>query len=341
MEKLIKIHNIIQETSDAITVEFEQDEHFNTYEAGQFVNIFQNIGNNTISRSYSFSSSPIVDPLPAITIKKVPGGRLSSFLVDQLNRSKKLKVSKPMGRFALGNIPDNGHLVFIAGGSGITPLISMIKTALRSTSNLKITLLYGNKNVDSIIFLNQLDELEKYSKGRLDVIHFLDDYPYEFNLEVIEGHISKEFLGSFLQRFNNIIGYYICGPEGMMKSIKTYLEAMGIVPDLIHVESFGNTLNSNNSPIGKSSKITFMRREGNVQLDVPRNKFILDTALKAGIVLPHSCNEAMCGTCMVKILSGQVKMQENYALTDAQINDGYTLLCSGLPATDEVTLSYL
>jgi len=216
----------------------------------------------------------------------------------------------------------------------------MIKNALHSTSRLKITLLYGNKNFDSIIFLNQLDELEKHAKGRLDVIHFLDDYPYEFNLEVIEGHISKEFLDSFLQRSNHISGYYICGPEGMMTSVKSYLESLGVASNLIHVESFGNTLKNNLVAASKSSRITFMRREGNVQLDVPPNQFILDTALKAGIELPHSCNEAMCGTCMVKILSGKVKMQQNYALTDAQINDGYTLLCSGLPITDEVTLSY-
>lgn len=341
MEKLIKIHDIIKETSDSITVEFVQDEYFNAYESGQFINVFESTENESISRSYSFSSSPIVDPLPAITIKKVPGGRISSFLVDQLKGNRNLKVSKPLGRFGLGKIADNGHLVFIAGGSGITPLFSMIKTALHSTSRLKITLLYGNKNVDSIIFLNKLDELEKYAKGRLDVIHFLDDYPYEFNFEVIEGHISKEFLDSFLQRSKKISGYYICGPMGMMKSVKSNLEALGVEPDLIHVESFGNNLKNDSAKVSKSSKITFIKQDGNLQLDVPMDKFILDTGLKSGLKLPHSCNEAMCGTCMVKILSGKVKMQENYALTDEQINDGYTLLCSGLPITDEIILSYL
>jgi len=341
MEKLIKIHDVIQETSDAVTVVFENDEHFNNYGSGQFVNIFQTIGNDSISRSYSFSSSPIVDQRPSITIKKVPSGRLSNYLVNRLKRNQYIKISKPLGRFGLGNIPDYGHLVFIAGGSGITPLISIIKTALHATSRLKITLLYGNKNQESIIFLNTLIQLEKYSKGRLNVIHFLDNYPYEFNFEVIEGHISKTFLDSFLQRNKKINGFYICGPEEMMKSIQNHLELLGVEPDLVHVESFGNTLKNDSPTIGKSSRVTFIRKDGNVQLDVPSDKFILETALNSGISLPHSCKEAMCGTCMVKILTGQVKMQENYALTDAQINDGYTLLCSGLPSTDEITLSYL
>ncbi len=341
MNKQLKIHDVIQETQDAISVIFQRDKHINTYESGQFINVFQMLDDAIISRSYSFSSSPVVDHLPSITIKKVHGGRLSNYLVNNLKKGQEITVSQPMGRFNLGNIPDKvGYIIFIAGGSGITPLISMIKTVLNSTKRPEIILLYGNKNEDSIIFRDTLNQLQTRSNGRFNVLHFLDEIINPINFEAEKGHISIEHIRKILLTSKPIKGVYICGPAGMMQSVNSHLENLAVDPVLIHMESFSSGLKKPTEKTMKPSRVNFIQKEGSVQLDIPRGQYILETALKEGLSLPHSCKEAMCGTCKVRILSGRVNMTENYALTDSQIKEGYALLCSAIPSTDEITLSY-
>ena len=345
MENKLKIKNVIRETEEAITIQFENHPLLQKYAAGQFINISSLVGSENISRSYSFSSAPEVDELPAVTVKKVTGGRLSGHLIASLRAGDMLEVSEPMGRFSLQiEGLDEKHLIFIAGGSGITPLFSMIKTALKRSESVRITLLYGNRNTDSIIFLAQLRVLQAQHAERLKVVHFLQegapdkDIPYCYS-----GYISKDFLVQVVQAHGSLTSeIYLCGPEGMMNTVSAYLQELGYDPGRIYRESYGQAKERviNGETAGVKSDVTFIKGGETFHLQLSADESILQAGLAAGLPLPHSCKEAMCGSCKVKLLSGKVNMQENYALTDSQLKEGYVLLCSGRPASERITLIY-
>lgn len=342
MEKSVKIHRVIRETNDAITLQFEDDAIFKNYTSGQFLNVFKAVGNETVSRSYSFSSSPATKELPAITIKRMPGGKLSGHLVDTLKKGDELLVSDPAGRFGLKPLLPREHLVFIGGGSGITPLFSMIKTALINSEDVRITLLYGNSDKESIIFLEQLAKLQRQFSSRLEVIHFLENSARDKHLTSVKGYIGKANLEVLLLGSLPPTGFYLCGPALMMQAITHFLQELDIDPSIIFQESFSTrSTEVIQQESAGNSRITIRRGGKDHVLKVAKDAFILQAALEGGLQLPHSCREAMCGSCKVKVLSGQVEMAENYALTDAQLHEGYTLLCSGRPVSDEIILSYL
>lgn len=348
MEKTIIINSIVQETSDAITIQFEHDSSLSTYHAGQFVNIFQQIGQSWVSRPYSFSSSPVTKELPAVTIKKVSGGLMSNYLFDNLRAGQPVVASEPMGRFALQSedLKDR-HLLFVAGGSGITPLFSMIKTVLAKSATAQATLLYGSRSGDSIIFFKQLEYLQEQYGNRLMVVHFTESCSTKNTFSSwVEGRITRDFLASIVKTRQRLFDQvYLCGPKEMMELISGFLYDLGFDAYRVFSESFGFGLNDADvaaeaSPVRKKSAITFIRNGERFGLEVAENDFILQAGLNAGLALPHSCKEAMCGACKAKLLTGNVLMTENYALTDAQLRDGYVLLCSGKASGDTVTLAY-
>ncbi len=345
MENKLKIKNVIRETEEAITIQFANHPLLQGYSSGQFINISRLVGGENISRSYSFSSAPEVDAFPAVTIKKVAGGRLSGHLVAGLQAGELLEVSEPMGRFSLqAEGLDDKHLVFIAGGSGITPLFSMIKTALKKSHQVRITLLYGNRNTDSVIFLAQLKALQAQHAERLKVVHFLQegapvrDIPYCYS-----GYVGKDLLAQVVNAQGSLTSeVYMCGPEGMINTVSAYLQELGYDQGRIYRETYGQAKErANNGEVGSvNSEVTFIKGGETFHLQLSADESILQAGLAAGLPLPHSCKEAMCGSCKVKLLTGKVNMLENYALTDSQLKEGYVLLCSGRPASERITLSY-
>ena len=345
MENKLKIKNVIRETEEAITIQFANHPSLEGYSSGQFINIFSHVGGESISRSYSFSSAPEVDLHPAVTIKHVVGGKLSAHLVESLLAGDMLEISEPMGRFSLQDEGlDDKHLVFIAGGSGITPLFSMVKTALKRSESVRITLLYGNRNIASVIFLAQLQVLQAQHADRLQVVHFLQegspdqDIPYCYS-----GYITRDFLAQVVYAHSSLTSeVYLCGPEGMMNTVLVYLEELGYDRGRIYRESYGQAKERaiNGKAGSVKSDVTFIKGGETFQLQLSSEDSILQAGLAAGLPLPHSCKEAMCGSCKVKLLSGKVKMLENYALTDSQLKEGYVLLCSGKPASERITLIY-
>ena len=343
MEKNVKIKELIRETEDAITVVFEKDEQISRYIPGQFLNVYQTIGEEVVSRAYSFTSAPETGEHPAVTIKRVPGGKMSGFLIDSLREAESLLVSGPLGRFGIGTLPESGHLVFIAGGSGITPLFSMIKSVLATSPSLTVTLLYGSRSYESIIFRRQLEVLEATHPGQLKVIHFLSAGSHDLPADCyVSGRISTERIKDFVVENQQVEAFYICGPDQMMNSITQCLDALGIRPDRIRKESYGSSgVDFRSGSTDDYSEITFWKADQKIIVRQPRNKFILQAALEQEVKLPHSCKEGMCGSCMVKVLSGKVTITENYALTDKQLAEGLTLLCTGLPESGEVEVLYL
>ncbi|MEQ8416075.1 MAG: ferredoxin--NADP reductase [Imperialibacter sp.] len=350
MENTVKIHKVIRETRDAVTLQFENHPSLRNYSPGQFINIYGEVDNETISRSYSFSSSPLAGERPSVTIKKMAGGRLSRQLVETVEQGDSLTVSEPAGRFGLRNEGNPvKHMIFIAGGSGITPLFAMIKTILNSRSQQQapplVTLLYSNKEPDTVIFGDQLDELEEQNPGRFSVVHFLQKWDANRQLDnVHHGYINKARLAAYLDSgYSDATEIYLCGPEAMMQAILKHLEELNFDRSKVYSESYQPTAAFGKLEIEPStgrSEITFLKGAESFSLELSTDEFILQTGLNKGLKLPHSCKEAMCGACKVKLLSGKVNMVENYALTDSQLKEGYVLLCSGKPVSDAITLSY-
>ncbi len=342
MNKQIKVRRVIRETPDAITVVLEPDPWIDHYKPGQFINVSAQVLGEVISRSYSFSSTPGVDDFPAITIKRVANGRLSTQLVENLKPEMLLETSQPMGRFALKEDEEHsGDLLFIAGGSGITPLFSMIKSVLKTKPEKSIKLIYANKNEQSIIFLDQLQRLAKESSGQFEVIHLLETLASENLLGVKKGRVNAEVIVEALGDVSSFSAVYLCGPQGMMESACLSLNDLGVDPSWIYQESF-SAFNTTTAPINEGvARVTIIKENGSEQITIPKNQLVLNAILNAGIELPYSCKEAMCGTCRVKLVSGKLVMNENYALTDEMLNSGFVLTCSGLAVTDELTISYL
>lgn len=349
MEKKVKIKEIIRETKDVITVEFDNDPIFYDYAPGQFINITKEISGETISRSYSFSSSPFVDQFPSVTIKKVRGGKFSEKFIKSTKEGDEILISQPTGRFGIDmDELDGKHLIFIAGGSGITPLFSMIKTVLHQSREVKVTLLFANKDVPSVIFYNQLDRLSRFFNKELNTIHFVEELPdkhiNESHVKYRKGYVTRsdilDVLGFYPELHNEV---YLCGPSAMMEAIHLILDDLGFDKKYLHTESFGlctPLVQGNENSSNVESLITIEKEGELIEFTANQNDSILNAALSLGIKLPHSCKEAMCGTCKAKILRGNVNMTENYALTDSQLKEGYVLLCSGKPDSDKVELTY-
>jgi ring-1,2-phenylacetyl-CoA epoxidase subunit PaaE len=345
----LKVEDIINETKDAITIVFEHVDDI-SYKSGQFLTLILNIDGKETRRAYSLCSSPFVDKNMAVTVKRVEDGLVSNWLNDNLNVGDTLKVMDPMGSFTTEYDPGHKrHVIMFAGGSGITPMMSIIKSVLNQEPDSIISLIYCNRNIDSIIFKEELEKWQTDHEGRLRVIHILDDAP--MNWQGHSGLLTHDMLVKIFERLPDWgmddTTYLMCGPEGMMKNVQSILAEQQIPADQIFKESFvSGTIDreiSNTSEDKISDEIT--EREVTVIYDGEEHKFkvspdttILETALDLGIDLPYSCQSGLCTACRGKCVSGKVKLDEEEGLSDAEIEEGYVLTCVGHPLTDDVVI---
>ncbi|HNT51579.1 MAG TPA: ferredoxin--NADP reductase, partial [Cyclobacteriaceae bacterium] len=339
----------IQETRDAISLVFEHPEKKILYKAGQFLTLIATVGGKEVRRAYSLNSSPVSDSDLSVTIKRVEGGLMSNWLPDNIKAGSTVKVMEPMGHFTTEFQKDNKrHLVMLAGGSGITPMMSIIKTTLVEESESICSLIYCNRDIESIIFKNAFDQLQTKYEGRLHVIHVLDNAPQ--NWQGHSGLLNHEMLTKILERIPDWgIGsttYLMCGPEGMMKNAQTLLEARQIPAEKIFKESFvQGTIDKETkkeptvSGTGPKAHEVTVRYDGQeYKFVVEPNRTILETALDNGIDLPYSCQSGLCTACRGKALSGQVKLDEEEGLSQSERAEGYVLTCVGHPITDDVVI---
>lgn len=344
----LKIRQIVQETKDAITIVFDQPAGENLeYRSGQFLTLIVNIGGKDIRRSYSLCSSPFLDESPAVTVKRVDNGVMSNWLADNLKPGSSIKVMEPMGQFTTEFVKSNKrHIVMFAGGSGITPMMSIIKSLLKQEPDSIVSLIYCNRNIDSIIFKDTLESWATKYEGRLHVIHVLDEAP--MNWQGYSGLLNHDMLVKLFERIPDWgidkTTYLMCGPEGMMKNVETLLDAHKIPRAKIFKESFVNgTIDKEKkeAPAGgdnKAREVT-IRYDGNeFKFKVEPNRTILETALDQGIDLPYSCQSGLCTACRGKALSGKVKLDEEDGLSQSEKNEGYVLTCVGHPLTDDVVI---
>lgn len=345
----LKVKRVIQETADAITIEFERPVSAMTYEAGQFLTLIANIDGEEVRRSYSLCTSMLTDEFPAVTVKRVEGGRMSNYLAGAVKTEDILRVMEPMGKFtARVKAGNKRHLVLFGGGSGITPLMAIAKEVLHGEPDSIISLIYANRNIDSIIFRDQLDKMQRNYEGRLQVIHILDNAP--LNWQGPSGLLNPEKVKTLLERVPDWgvekTEYLMCGPEGMMNNVMDALGTMGVPKEKIFRESFVVGITHKKEAIVEApTEDTIVAREVKVIYDgeehtfvVEPDKSILETALDLDIDLPYSCQSGLCTACRGKCLSGKVKMDEEEGLSDSEREEGYVLTCVGHPLTDDVVI---
>lgn len=346
----LKVKEVIRETEDAITIVLQQPNVKLPYKSGQFLTLIIPVEGEKHRRSYSLSSSPVVDEQLAVTVKMVAGGKISSHLVKNLKQGDHLEVMHPMGNFTIEcNDHNKRNIVLIGAGSGITPLISIAKTVLSAEPLSNVFLIYGNRNENSIIFKEQLNDLKKEHGDRLNMVHVLSQPISKLTLP--SGRLNQTSIIKLLESFPklnfNTADYYICGPHGLMEEAKKALEILQVPSEKIHKESFlpaadtAATTNASTVPeasAGNEQEVTILYQGSEYKFNVPKGKTILEAALDEDIDLPYSCQSGMCTACMGKCTSGKVKLDDPDGLSDKEIQQGFVLTCVGHPASANVII---
>ena len=312
------------------------------YHPGQFLTFLFRHNQHELRRSYSFSSAPGIDPQPSVTIKRIPNGEISRYFHDHISPGDKLKSLRPAGRFTVdGGADSPQQLFFIAGGSGIVPIFSLIKHVLSTESLSEIILLNQNHDEESVIFSGQLNEWQSRFPHRFRIFNFLSS-PLEKSLGT--HRLTNELLETTIGKWKNPdceTLFYLCGPESFMRMAQFTLKLMGMNDRQIRREYFTVQFVPPPplalDPLPKNVHISMPGREFEFESLYPNT--ILQSALDHGIQIPYSCRGARCSTCMAKCVSGKVRMSMNEVLTDQDLEQGWILTCVGYAATD-VSLSF-
>ncbi len=347
----LAIKDIRRETADCVSValeipvEIEKDFRFIP---GQNVTLKKSFNGEEIRRSYSICSSPFENEL-RVAIKKVTGGIFSTFANEELKKGDFLEVLPPTGNFYTPIVASQKkNYVFIAAGSGITPVISLIKSILAIEKKSQVTLLYGNKGLTSVIFKEQLEVLKDKYLQRFNLHHIFSRETTESDFN--SGRINNEKLKTLtrLVNFKTVDNFFICGPEPLIYATKDFLLKSAIDPDKIHFELFTTPtkeytkiFKAIKQAIEEGSEIT-MRIDGrSFQFKLDYNgKSILDAGLDHGADLPFACKGGVCCTCKAKLIEGEVDMEANYGLEKSELKAGYILTCQSHPRTEKVVVDY-
>ena len=337
--KILTIKKITSETQDFKTFVFEEG-HNIKYEAGQFLTLVHNPGPNEVRRSYSITSSPVLNEPLAVGVKRIPNGFFSRLLVDSAYEGQIIYSSGAGGLFKLPtNIIDFNKIIFFAAGSGITPILSLIKTALYSFPHIHILLVYSNSSKTSAVYHEQLILLETEFKSRFH-IHFL----FSSSPNLLRARLNRDLFFEFLYEENIDIEktlFYTCGPVSYMRMVIFLLEEFGVNEKQIRKEDFVpfNPNPKRNAPPDTGSYfVTIHNADETFHFKVNYPDTILRAAKKLDIVLPYSCENGRCGNCAAKCIKGKVWMSNNEVLTDADQAKGLTLTCVGHPVNGDVEL---
>lgn len=363
----LTVKEVIRETPDAITIVFEAPSREMNYEPGQFLTLIIPIEGEEVRRSYSLCSSPLTEANPAVTIKRVASGKVSNYLNDTLKPGNSVRVMKPMGNFTTTlDAANQRHVAMFGGGSGITPLMSLIKALLHVEPKSKVSLIYANRHEESIIFKQQLYELQVQYPDRFHVKHVLETV--SDNLSCQGGMITAELLPQLLETLSfqePVSDYFICGPQGMMEQVTKGLHTLNIPPHQIHKESFvaetdkkkktaapenneteaswdtaslPGAFKTNQEQTSETHEVTVIYDGETYKFAVDPKSSILQTAIALDIDLPYSCQSGMCTSCMGKCTSGKVKLDDDDSLTEDDLKQGYVLTCVGHPLTSDVVI---
>lgn len=358
----LNVSQVETETLDAVTLRFELPSDLRksfSYLAGQYLTLRFNLNGEDVRRAYSMSSSPLDNQL-AVTVKRVSGGLVSNHIADELEAGSQVEVMEPQGRFVYEPKAEQSRNIYLIGaGSGITPLMSILRTALEKEPNSKIYLLYGNKTEESIIFKSALDELEARHPDRLFVTHTLSRLRKSKGLSSLwnrkkadwdgwRGRIDAKKVREWVATYpahGHEANYYVCGPGSLIDTTEQALIGIGVDPAHIHDERFVSAHDAGKAKSASAGTDSgaFLKAtlEGEVkEVSLKPGQTILDALLEAKHSPPYSCLAGACSTCMAKVVKGGVRMEVCYALDEDEVDAGYVLTCQCYPTTDEVEIDY-
>ena len=356
----LSVSKIKRETQDASSIYFdvptELQEQFK-YAAGQYLTLKFDINGEEVRRAYSICTAPSDSSL-AVNVKRVNKGLVSNFINDNLKEGDKVEVMVPDGKFTIEfDHSKKRAFYFFASGSGITPIISLISEALEQEPKTSCYLLYGNRNEDCIIFKDRLKELSDKFSGQFYMENTLSR-PIKTKAGGIKGLFSKgkeswtgmkgrvdnKRIDQFFEKFpvsKDEAHFFVCGPGAMIDTVTHYLELQDIASNRIHSERFLSTTAPvlvNSQAVESTVKVHLAGKEH--QVNVTKDKTILDVLIDEGYDPPYSCTSGACSTCIAKLIDGKVEMDACYALDDDEVKEGFILVCQSRAVTPNVELTF-
>ncbi|HVJ70704.1 MAG TPA: 2Fe-2S iron-sulfur cluster-binding protein [Sphingomicrobium sp.] len=348
----LRIAEIVAETDEANSIRFEVPEGLEEvfrFKAGQHLSVRAEINGEEVRRNYSLCVAPSEEQLK-VTVKRIAGGVFSNWVGDNLKAGDTLDVMTPHGSFTVDFDPAaKRRYVAFAGGSGITPVMSLIKTALGTEPHSRFTLFYGNRDANSIIFLEALAALKDSYLGRFELYHFLSDE--EGDVDLFNGMLDRETCDEAIEHLVEDVAavdaWFICGPGPMMDAAEAALTDRGVVKERVHIERFlagrpsaalaAQMAQLQEKAAGLTLSVTLDGRTRKVEFTEAN---ILDSARVAGLPAPFACKAGVCATCRAKVTKGKVEMAARYGLTDDEVAAGYVLTCQSVPLGEGVAVDY-
>lgn len=337
----LTVKEVVPIAKDAVNLVFETPDSSFSYEPGQFITLIQYVEGNKIRRAYSLCSTPFEDANPAVTVKRVEGGLMSNHVNDNLKAGDVVEIMEPMGMFTTTyDSAAMRNLVFFGGGSGITPLYSLIRSVLLKEPNTTISLVYGNRSTEYVIFKNELEELRDTYSDRFQLLHVLEEGEADYI-----GRPTKETIKEIAEKLeiNEETEIFICGPQPMMDVVTDGLKLANVKDEQVRLESFeaGKTSPSEiiaeDSGAGEnSSEVSILLEGENYSITVSKDRPVLEVGLEDGLDMPYSCQSGLCTACRGKCIEGEISVDGAEGLTQEEIDEGYVLLCVGKPLSDQV-----
>ena len=332
---------------DAVAVTFEVPEDLQeafAFRAGQSLTLRRVIDGREERRSYSICAPE--GTAPRVGVREVPSGLFSTWLVHEVRPGDEIEVAPPTGSFT-PDVATAAHHVLIAAGSGITPVLSIAATVLRNPGT-RVTLLYGNRRTDTVMFADELADLKDRYTSRLELVHVLSREPRE--AELFSGRLDAKKLRTVLPLLCDVTAvdhWWLCGPFDMVTGAQDLLEQFGVPKSAVHQELFfvdalppAPIRREDSGATGPASDVTVVLDGRSTPMSIPFDMSILDGAQRVRPDMPFACKGGVCGTCRAKVVAGKVEMRRNYALEEAEVAAGFVLTCQSLPVTDQVTVDY-
>jgi ring-1,2-phenylacetyl-CoA epoxidase subunit PaaE len=347
----LAVRDLRRESADAVSLTFaiprELEDDYN-FAPGQYLTLRTTMDGEEVRRSYSICSGPDDGEL-RIAVKKVDGGAFSNWAADELKAGDQLDVMTPTGRFGVAPAPDEARVyVGFAAGSGITPILSIVKGVLAREPNSRFFLFYGNRSTGGMLFREALEELKDRFMQRLSVFHVISGE--EQDIPILHGRLDGEKVRVLLRSLvpaSSVDHVFICGPAGMSEDIEATCRAIGIAEDRIHVERFVSEFGGKPRPKAVVQVMAPPKATASLIIDgkrrevpVAEDESILDAALRAGMDLPFACKGGMCSTCRAKLVQGEARMEVNYSLEPWELKAGFILTCQARPVSEKVVVDY-
>lgn len=353
----LRVRTVEPDTAEAVIVSFDVPPELRQtfgFTQGQYLTLRKQIDGQDLRRSYSICAG-VDDGVLRVGVRKVRGGVFSNWINAQLRPGDEIAVMAPQGRFFVPLAPEERrHHLGVAGGSGITPILSIMKTVLAREPGSRFTLIYGNRQLRSTMFKEELEDLKNRYLSRLVLHHVFSNE--HTDAPINSGVLDREKVGDFLRTLVpawSIDHAYICGPYQMNDEAEAALRAAGVPGSAIHVERFGiaqpatapgavgAVMHEALPGDAEQARVVIVRDGLSREIEFRRDQpSILDCAAAAGVEVPYSCTSGVCGTCRAKVLEGAVRMERNFALDKAEVQAGFVLTCQAHPTTDRVVLSF-